>query len=800
MRSMKTLKIILYSVLSLLIILVIAGFFIVKSISNGAKPVYNGELDLPGLEDEVKVIFDERGIPHIYAENESDLYTAVGYVMAQERLWQMDLIRRATTGRLSEIFGEDYVQTDLFLRSLRITKKSKMVLHNTTQQVLDCVDDFVLGVNYYIENAEKLPPEFRILGYKPELWTAENTANILGYMSWDMAGVNLTGDVFVYKLINQIGIDAAKKLIPYYEWTGDPVYPEFELDNETLETVENFVKSLDKVKELGISSFYGSNNWAVSGDRTETGKPLFSNDMHLGLSSPGIWIQMHQIVPKKLNVTGVVVPGQPFVVAGHNEDIAWGMTNLMVDDVDLYLEKTNEDKSQYMLNGEWKDIKTVKEIIKVKKQDDREMEIKYTHRGPIISGFRDIEEADISMRWSGNDMSNEGEAVYLFNRASDWEEYKEALTNFNSLSQNFIYADVNGNIGLHAGGGVAIREGHGAFIQPGDSSKYDWTGYVPHYLLPFSYNPENGLVSSANNKTVFPSEYPYYIGTYFSMPYRINRIREMMAEKEKFSIEDFKRMITDRHSDFAKKLTNLLLKNLHITNDMSDLESEVYDNLSVWDYDMSANSFIPTFFEYYRKNLADTLLKDDMGHIYEEFHGGTREYYLLMIIEGEHELYVDDLNTDKEENLDDMLVAAYHKTIDELKELYSPDTKDWIWGDKHQFIAMHPMSSVGIINSMFSLSKGPYRVGGSYHTVSPYSYGKNFVIDHGASQRHVYNTADWDESYTVIPTGTSGVPSSEFYCSQTKTYCEDGFYKDHFTEKAVQEAAKYTLILKPTEK
>ncbi len=797
---MKTLKIILYSVLSLLIILVIAGFFIIKSISNGAKPVYDGELDLPGLENAVKVIFDERGMPHVYAENEHDLYTAVGYIMAQERLWQMDLIRRATKGRLSEIFGEDYVQTDLFLRSLRMTKKSKMVLQNTTQQVIDCIDDFVLGVNYYIENAEKLPPEFRILGYKPELWTAENTANIIGYMGWDMAGGNLSGDVFVYKLINQIGIDAAKKLIPYYEWTGDPVYPEFELDNEALETVENFVKSLDKVKELGISSFYGSNNWAVSGDRTETGKPLFSNDMHLGLSSPGIWIQMHQIVPKKLNVTGVVVPGQPFVVAGHNEDIAWGMTNLMVDDVDLYLEKTNEDKSQYMLNGEWKDIKTVKEIIKVKKQDDREMEIKYTHRGPIISGFRDIEEADISMRWSGNDMSNEGVAVYLLNRASDWEEFNGALTNFNSISQNFIYADVNGNIGLHAGGGVAIREGHGAFIQPGDSSKYDWTGYVPHYLLPFSYNPENGLVSSANNKTVFPSEYPYYIGTYFSMPYRINRIREMMAEKEKFSIEDFKRMITDRHSDYARQLCQLLLSVLQQTKDMSDLEREVYDNLSVWDYNMSADIFIPTFFEYYRNALADLLLEDDMGEIYENFNGSVRDYYLMKIITGQHELYIDDINTEEKESLNDILLRSFHRAIEKLKEEYSADTSGWIWGDIHKFTVMHPMGSVSILNSLFGLNRGHYRVGGSNHTVSPYSYGPDFVIDHGASQRHVYNTYDWDESYTIIPTGTSGVPSSEFYCSQTKTYCEDGFYKDHFTEKAVQEAAKYTLILKPTEK
>ncbi|MEA1886563.1 MAG: penicillin acylase family protein, partial [Bacteroidota bacterium] len=472
---MKTLKIIIYSIISLLIIVIIAGFFIVKSISKGAKPVYDGELGLPVLQDEVEVIFDERGMPHIYARSESDLYTAVGYIMAQERLWQMDLIRRATTGELSEILGEHYVDTDLFLRSLRMTEKSKMVLQNTDKERLDQIESFASGVNYYIEKAgKKLPPEFRILGYRPDDWTAVHTANIIGYMGWDLASGNLSGDVFIYKLVKEFGKDTAMNMVPYYDFTVEPVYPDYEFSDDYIEAVAYFVKAIDKVKELGITPFHGSNNWAVSGERSETGKPLFSNDMHLGLSSPGIWIQMHQVVPGKLNVTGVAVPGEPFIVAGHNDTIAWGMTNLAVDDLDLYLEKTNEEKTRYMVDGQWRDIKTVKETIKVKNEDDRELEIKYTHRGPIISGFRDIEEDDLSMRWSGYDMSNELEAVYLLNRAGNWDDFNEALSFFNSISQNFIYADVNGNIGLKSGGGVPIREGYGAFVQPGDSSKYDW--------------------------------------------------------------------------------------------------------------------------------------------------------------------------------------------------------------------------------------------------------------------------------------------------------------------------------------
>lgn len=796
---MKALKIIFYSFFSLLVIFLVVGIIIVGNINKGAMPVYEGELQLAGIEAPVEVFRDDRGIPHIYAETEADLYIAVGYIMAQERLWQMDLIRRATTGELSEIFGEDYVQTDLFLRSLRMTQKSKMVLENTDEETLGYLENFMAGVNHYIENAEKLPAEFRILGYSPEAWTAENTANIIGYMGWDLAGGNLSGDVFFYKLIKQIGIEAAKELIPYYSWTGEPVYPDYELDENAIEDVLNFAEAVDKVKELGISAFHGSNNWAVSGERSETGKPLFSNDMHLGLSSPGIWMQMHQVVPGKLNVTGVMVPGQPFIIAGHNDSIAWGMTNLAVDDIDLYLENTNDEKTKYLLDGEWKDIIVEKEVIRVKKQDDRELELRYTHRGPVISGFRDIEDASISMRWSGNDISNELVAVCLLNRAASWEEFNEALENFNSISQNFIYADICGNIGLHSGGGVAIREGHGVLVRPGDSSKYDWKGYIPHDMLPFSYNPDNGSVSSANNKTVFPDDYPYYIGTYFSMPYRINRIREMLNEQDIFSVYDFKRMITDRHSDYAKTLTELLLQTLQKISEMNDLETEVYDNLSVWDYDMSPDSFVPTFFEYYRRNFADTLLKDDMGEIYDEFLGSARDYYLLMIIQGVHELYIDDVNTEETEDLEDMLIAAYHRTVQELENIYGPDTEDWLWGDIHRLTIMHPMSGVGLINSMFGLSEGPYRVGGSYHTVSPYSYGRDFLVDHGASQRHVYNLADWDESFTVIPTGVSGIPSSEFYLNQTETYSDDGFYKDHFSREAVEEAALYRLVLNPAD-
>ncbi|MEZ4999383.1 MAG: penicillin acylase family protein [Bacteroidales bacterium] len=303
---MKKLKVFTLAILAVLAIAVVVIVIIVMDIRRSGVPEYEGEAVITGLASEVKVIRDERGMPHIYAENEHDLYTAVGYVMAQERLWQMDLIRRATTGRLSEIFGEDYVQTDLFLRSLRMTEKSDKVISGCSREVLDCLTWFVEGVNAYIEEAgSSLPPEFRILGYKPETWTMQNTVNIIGYMGWDLAGGNLSGDIFLYRLAKEIGQEKAQLLTPYLDYTGTPVYPEFTLDESHYNAVAAISGFNRQLEDLGITPFYGSNNWAVSGERSETGKPIFSNDMHLGLSSPGIWIQMHHIIPGKLNVTGV---------------------------------------------------------------------------------------------------------------------------------------------------------------------------------------------------------------------------------------------------------------------------------------------------------------------------------------------------------------------------------------------------------------------------------------------------------------------------------------------------------------
>jgi penicillin G amidase len=794
---MKAFKTILLSLLIVVIVCIVAGLIIVTGINRGAIPKLSGELSVSGLDSEVTVYRDERGMPHIYAANEHDLYFTTGYIMAQERLWQMDLIRRATTGRLSEIFGKSYVKTDLFLRSLDMTTKSKMILSSEDTLVLDCMKSFSDGVNAYISAAgKKLPPEFRILGYKPDPWKLEDIANIIGYMGWDLASGNMTADIFNYRLFNKLGYERASSLIPDNKAVTEVAFPDFKLNDTALKEALEFISSTEKLSALGIASFSGSNNWAVTGKRTETGKPVLSNDMHLGLSAPGIWIQIHQVIPGKLNVTGVAVPGEPFIVAGHNEKIAWGMTNLMVDDIDLFAEKINsENQNQYYFNDAWKNMMIREEIVKIKGGSADTLKIKFTHRGPLVSEFRGITDGLLSMRWSGYDESDELKAVYQINRASDWDEFRTAISTFRSVSQNFAYADVDGNIGLNTGGGIPVRKGYGSIIRSGVTDEFDWKGYVPFVQLPTSYNPETGYVSSANNKTV-SDDYPYYISFSFYPPYRIGRIREMLDEKEIFGIEDFKRMITDQHSAYAALLTPFILRLKSKASSLSPAESSALNLLEKWDYDMNANLAAPSVFEFFRRSFSENLLADELGDLFSQLPGGINDNYIYRILKTGPDEWVDNVNTPQKETLDDIISKSFSDCIRMATEMYGADVNKWTWGSIHKIALEHPMGKVKLLDKIFGLNSSEYGIGGSNHTVCPYTYIEGFKVNDGASERHIFNTANWDESYTVIPTGISGVPASEFYLSQTKTYLEGKFYKDAFSENAVRAGAKYKLIMK----
>jgi penicillin amidase len=474
------------------------------------------------------------------------------------------------------------------------------------------------------------------------------------------------------------------------------------------------------------------------------------------------------------------------------------MTNVMVDDLDFYLETINPaDSNQYLLDGKWVDMRIVEEEIVVKGQDEPMLRInRFTHRGPVVSEFKDVKDKVITARWQGNEFSNEARSVHLLNRAENWTDFREAVSTFNSVSQNVVYADRFGNIGLQTSAGIPIRREGGILVYPGDTSLYDWLGQVPFEELPYSYNPECGYVSSANNKTV-SEDYPYYIGSWFSMPWRIGRIREMLQEKELYGTEDFKRMLSDQTSHFAMRYTPVYLDALK--NTTTEEYQPAFQVLADWDYDMKASSSAALIFEIMFLELNRAMFYDELGdqHYAQLAHNTIAKNLIEKTRLTGHSLWCNNVNTPGvEETFYDNIRTAFRQSVDTLTAMYGPDVLSWQWGNLHKVALMHPMGGVSIVEKLFKVNRGPYPIGGSSHTVCPYSYpkGSSFVANHGASERHIFHTADWDKSWTVIPTGASGVPASPHYLDQTPLYINNQFHRDHFSREAVEENSLYRAV------
>ena len=796
---MKTLKRVLTIVLALIVLALAGGMLFLNNLKTRAVPDYNANVDLENLTEKVTVFRDSLGIPHIYAQNEPDLYRTIGYVMAQDRLWQMDLMRRISTGRLSEVLDPGLVGADQLFRALQFTKKSEWVMSKTDPSILACVEAFADGVNQFIkQHQKKLPFEFAMLGYEPDPWETVHTFNLIGYMAWSLAS-GWGPDMALYKMHQVLDSALFSELIPDLKYHSTPVFPDYMTSNENLELQSSIEDAIGIVEELGLQVFQASNNWAVCGTRSKTGKPLMANDMHQGLMAPGIWYQMHQVAEGSVNVTGVVVPGAPYVICGHNEDIGWGMTNTYVDDIDFYLETINpNDSNQYKLDGQWKEMELVEEIIAVKGSDEPVTRVnRFTHRGPVVSSFKGVEDRVISLRWQGNAFSNELRTCHLFNRAANWDEFRDAAKTFTSIGQNIVYADRLGNIGLQTSAGVPIRRDGGIFVYPGDTSLHDWTGQVPFEELPYSFNPECGHVSSANNRTV-GDDYPYYIGNWYGLPDRLERIREMLDGQQEHGIDDFRRMQRDQTSHFARKMTPVYLEAL--AGQTENIYQSAHQLLEKWDHNLEVTSSAALIYEILWLELNRAMFLDELGDELYPLMLQNKDIHLNLInrvrITGESG-WCDDVNTpDITETFHDNIRSAFHHAVDTIASMYGEDPESWQWGDLHKVSLIHPMGGVDIVDKLFRVNRGPYAVGGSFHTVCPYAYpfGESFIANHAASQRHIFNTADWDKSLTVIPTGTSGVPASPHYLDQTELYVNNQLHRDHFSKEAVEANMKYRAV------
>ncbi|HLQ10992.1 MAG TPA: penicillin acylase family protein, partial [Ktedonobacteraceae bacterium] len=512
-------------------------------------PRYKGEVHLPGLHEAVEVITDRYGVPHIYAQNEDDLFYGQGYVHAQERLWQMELNRRIGSGRLCEVFGEIALEADRFTRRLGMHRAAAAALDHLPAHSRRILDAYARGVNAYIEqNQHNLPVEFTILRYRPGPWLITDTIQWSKMMGWNLGG-NWETEVVRARLVAKLGAERAARLEAGY----DPQHPLIVPPGVAYQGVNlGMLEQYEQLKLLsGFGMLSGSNNWAVDGTMTTTGLPILCNDPHLGQVAPSIWYECH-LAAGDIDVVGASFPGAPGIVIGHNRRVAWGLTNAISDYQDLYIEKFHpEHPNQYEYMGKWEEAQVIREEIRVKGAKTPVIEeVRVTRHGPILTTFtpraqdtsssngHQAQELPLALRWTGQDKHNIVAAVQQMNRAANWEEFRQGLRDWDLPPQNVVYADVDGNIGYVMAGAIPIRaRGQGLLPSPGWTGEYEWTSYIPFEELPQTYNPEQHFIVTANNRVVDDS-YPYYITNEWLNGYRAQRIRDLLTSKQKLSLSD----------------------------------------------------------------------------------------------------------------------------------------------------------------------------------------------------------------------------------------------------------------------
>ncbi len=784
----------------LIFIIFTGGYFYLDYLKKSPLPRYNEHLSIPGLTDKVDVFRDKNGVPHIYAQNEKDLYIVTGYLQAQDRMWQMDLLRRVTQGRLSEIFGKDLVEIDVLLRKLRIPDNSRRIWNELPDSLKKTVEWYAQGVNFYLANqGDKLPVEFKILGYRPEEWKPEHSLNLVGYMAWNLE-LGYKMEVMLNVLKNKLPPDKWQDLFPDIKSQKTFIFNDIPyLSEKDIDTA--LVATLDRMNSLLPEIFYGSNNWVIAGTKTASGKALFSNDMHLHIDIPVIWTRMHQTVPGKLNVTGVVLPGEPFIVAGHNQRIAWGMTNVMLDGADFYVETLKPgDSSQYRFNGEWRKMEIRHEKIKVKGQEKPiERTLYFTHRGPLFTSVNGEKTPPLSMRWIGHEKTYEIKALYLLNRAGNWQEFRNAVKGFKSVSQNIAYADTDGNIGLQNTGRIPKRTAPGYLFLPGDTDKYDWKGFVPFDSLPYEFNPKRGFVSSANNRTVDPAKFPYYISEWFDLPYRINRIREMLNSKNDFTVEDIRKMLDDHFSLQAKEFTPLIMEAIN-GQKLNDAEKQGFQLLKQWDYRYEINSQGAALFEATLIRLVHNLVEDELGStLTNKYLQGLlfSKYLLDNAFRRGKTPWADNVNTkEHQETFKEIILKSFKEAVEWLEKDYG--SVDITWGRVHHYTPQHPLGKVKLLDKLFHLNRN-LPAPGNANTVNPFTYEGNhpFNSRFGASEKHIFDTGNWDNSRSILPSGVSGHPESPYYANQMKAYVNGQIFPDYFSRKSVLHHQQFHAVYTP---
>jgi len=766
-KKKRSWKKILFIFGGLVALLLISGLFFINHFVNKSLATVEGTIELHGITEEVTVITDDDGVPHIKATNEQDLYMAQGYIQAQNRMLQMELSRRQASGTLSEIIGEAALSNDKYFRALGLRRAAEDSYELYSDDAKNVLQWFADGVNAYINEAKEngsLPFEFTLIGAEPEEWTPLDSLTIGKYMAFDLGG-HWERQAFNYYLLNEFSTEKAYELFPTYPEGRMPI-----IEADEIDIAASF-------KDAVIPyPFNGSNNWVVSGDKTASGMPLLADDPHLGLSTPSIWFQMH-LETDEMNVSGVIFAGVPGIILGHNDHIAWGVTNVGPDVQQLYIEKRNPDNEmEFLFDGEWEEATVIKEPIKVKGKDTVDYEVIETRHGPIISEFAEEsgEKAVLSLRWTALDPTPELQAVINMNKATNWEEFELALEDFHAPAQSFVFASVDGTIAYKANGKIPIYEkGKDALLPlPGWEKESEWDGFIPFDELPRVVNPEKGFIATANNK-IAADNYPYHISNVWAQPYRYERIYEVLDSKDNLTVQDMKDLQMDAVNLRAREFVpyfNEVLQNEPLT----EKEKELLALMMEWNFEDHVDLPQPLIFDHWLTAIEEILYKDISEDVMDMFsaHGQTTDELLRM---GDRSIWIDENG-----GLSEILTDALRIAMIELEEDYGSDPTKWQWGDYHQVQFKHPLSSANKYLA-YIFNKKPLPVNGSNVTPMAASYKEEGLVNHGASWRFVIDVENIDLGYHIVGPGQSEHIKSPWYSDQTEDWVNGTYHETSIT-------------------
>ena len=756
-----------------------------------ALPQLDGTLQLQGLSAPVSVIRDAQGMPHITAANLDDLFFAQGFVTAQDRLWQMDLNRRYGRGELAEILGNraPVIKLDRLHRYLQLKQAADRGVALLSPEKQRYLADYARGVNALIEQQKgHLPIEFRFLGYEPRPWTISDSL-IIGLNIAESLNTQFKLEHDREALIAKLTPEEAADLYPNGSWRDRPPSALPRNQQYTPSAPPKDDSAFDPwlrrfVPMSGRSCddcVLGSNNWVVSGAHTASGKPLLSNDMHLQHSIPGVWYETH-LQSGDYDVAGVSFPGLPWVIAGHNQRIAWGFTNVGPDVQDLFVETFNAN-GEYQTPEGWKKPETIPEIIHVKGADDIRLDVEVTRHGPIVTGVFPGETRKLALEWTIYDPQTVGLNFFDMNSAQNWAQFTQAISRFGGAAQNVVYADVDGHIGYHAAGFVPVRaKGNGLLPVPGNTDEYAWMGYVPFDQLPSVFDPASGVVATANAR-ITPDGYPHLIANQWGAPYRTERIYRVLEGSQNLKPEDMLHLQLDTYSEFDRLVAEAFVYAIDHTPSASARAKQAADLMRAWNGRTDVDVVAPTIETNARRELWKLLLAPKLGPAHEDYRwfGSSTALERLLRLKPKHWL------PSGVADWDSLLTSAVEKSLTDAPR----DLNKWTWGSYHSVTVNHPLFGMVPILSHYSGPGTLPQSGNGSLTV------KAAGSDFGASERLTVDLADLDSSTLNIVAGQSGQIFSVHYLDHWNAWYTGHTFAWPFSGPAVTKAAQHHLELRP---